>query len=536
MCLACSPGQENLHYDVVPYPNELKAQAGRFVLDDRSILVLPAGANDTLVSVARQLSEQIQKASGILLKEETADGKRLPRQAILFRTKADIPDEGYSLTVEKKRIIMEASTPAGFFYAVQTLMQLFPEAVYGKEVAQETEWSIPCVVIHDVPRFPYRGMHLDVSRHFFSVDEVKKYIDILAMHKVNRFHWHLTDDQGWRPEINRYPLLTKTGSVRRQTMILKEWDHYDRTPYGGYYTQDEIRDIVRYASDRFITVIPEIDLPGHMQAALASYPSLGCIGKKYEVSGQWGVRDDVLCVGKESTFAFLEGVLTEIMDLFPSEYIHIGGDECPKIRWQHCPHCQARIRELGLTSDSVHSAEHYLQSYTIARVEKFLNDHGRQIIGWDEILEGGLAPHATVMSWRGFDGGLEAAIQQHNVIMTPNSHCYFDHYQSEDTGNEPFAIGGYTSVEKVYSLEPVPDTLQVSCRKYIIGAQANLWTEYITGNEQLEYMLLPRLAALSEVQWTQPERKDWERFRTSMRHLAKIYDVREYTYAKHLFN
>ena len=378
-------------------------------------------------------------------------------------------------------------------------------------------------------------MHLDVARHFFSVDEVKRYIDLLAMHKLNVFHWHLTDDQGWRIEIKKYPKLTEIGSIRKYTMVEKNFDQYDNTPYGGYYTQEQIRDIVNYAKERFITIIPEVDLPGHMVAALASYPSLGCTGGPYEVQGVWGVHPDVLCAGKEETYEFVTDVLSEVIELFPSRYIHIGGDECPKDRWKKCPLCQVRIRKLGLKTDKEHTAEERLQSYFMTRVEKFLNENNRQIIGWDEILEGGAAPNATVMSWRGTDGGVQAAKLRHNVVMTPNTYLYFDYYQSEDTQTEPLAIGSYVPLERVYDFEPVPDTLDNDSKKYILGAQANLWTEYISDFKQVEYMLLPRLDALSEVQWTQPENKNWVNFLDRLQHNIQVYDLKGYNYGKHIF-
>ena len=378
-------------------------------------------------------------------------------------------------------------------------------------------------------------MHLDVARHFFSVDEVKRYIDLLAMHKLNVFHWHLTDDQGWRIEIKKYPKLTEIGSIRKHTMVKKNFDQYDNTPYGGYYTQDQIRDIVNYAKERFITIIPEVDLPGHMVAALASYPSLGCTGGPYEVQGMWGVHPDVLCAGKEETYEFVTDVLSEVIELFPSRYIHIGGDECPKDRWKKCPLCQARIQKLGLKTDKEHTAEERLQSYFMTRVEKFLNENDRQIIGWDEILEGGAAPNATVMSWRGTDGGVQAAKLRHNVVMTPNTYLYFDYYQSEDTQTEPLAIGSYVPLERVYDFEPVPDTLDNDSKKYILGAQANLWTEYISDFKQVEYMLLPRLDALSEVQWTRPENKNWVNFLDRLQHNIQVYDLKGYNYGKHIF-
>ena len=431
-------------------------------------------------------------------------------------------------------IEVRASQFPGFLYALQSLEQLLPAAVYGTEPAPDAAWEVPCVKIADAPRFAYRGMHLDVARHFFSVDEVKRYIDVMAIHKLNTLHWHLTDDQGWRIEIKRYPELTAVGSIRKATVVRKEWGTYDGTPYGGFYTQDEIRDVVKYAADRGVTVIPEIDLPGHMLAALTAYPELGCTGGPYEVWGRWGVADDVLCPGREKTFEFLEGVLTEVMELFPSEYIHIGGDECPKVRWEKCPRCQAKIRQLGLKDDGEHTAEHYLQSYVTDRIGKFLAQHGRRIIGWDEILEGRAPSDAVVMSWRGSEGGIAAAKLGHDVIMTPNSHFYFDYYQSLDTDAEPFGIGGYIPMEQVYSYDPAFPELTPEQQKHILGVQANLWTEYVLSDEHLEYMLLPRLAALSEVQWCLPETKDWNRFIGSFR-MDEIYSQMGYEFAKHIF-
>ena len=458
----------------------------------------------------------------------------MPASGIRFVTDESLPAEGYELNVDGEGIEVRASQFPGFLYALQSLGQLLPAAVYGTEPAPDAAWEVPCVKIADAPRFAYRGMHLDVARHFFSVDEVKRYIDVMAIHKLNTLHWHLTDDQGWRIEIKRYPELTAVGSIRKATVVRKEWGTYDGTPYGGFYTQDEIRDVVKYAADRGITVIPEIDLPGHMLAALTAYPELGCTGGPYEVWGRWGVADDVLCPGREKTFEFLEGVLTEVMELFPSEYIHIGGDECPKVRWEKCPRCQAKIRQLGLKDDGEHTAEHYLQSYVTDRIGKFLARHGRRIIGWDEILEGRAPSDAVVMSWRGSEGGIAAAKLGHDVIMTPNSHFYFDYYQSLDTDAEPFGIGGYIPMEQVYSYDPAFPELTPEQQKHILGVQANLWTEYVLSDEHLEYMLLPRLAALSEVQWCLPETKDWNRFIGSFR-MDKIYSQLGYEFAKHIF-
>ena len=373
-------------------------------------------------------------------------------------------------------------------------------------------------------------MMLDCSRHFWSVDFVKKFIDLLAMHNMNTFHWHLTDDQGWRAEIKKYPRLTEVGAFRNGTVVKKDWNSNDGVRYGGYYTQEQMRDIVVYAESLGITVIPEIDLPGHMMGALAAYPHLGCTGGPYEVWTRWGISDQVLCPGKEDMFKFLEDVFTELMDIFPSEYIHIGGDECPKSEWEKCPECQARIKELGIKATKGHTAEQYLQNYVTARVQKFLNDHGRKIIGWDEILEGDLAKGATVMSWRGVKGGIQASSMGFDVIMTPNTYCYFDYYQSQDMEKEPFGIGGDLPLEKVYGYEPL-EGLDAEQQKHILGVQANLWTEYIATPEHLEYMLLPRLDALSEIQWCDPSKKDLERFKTALKdNLFKIYDTMGYNY------
>ena len=357
-----------------------------------------------------------------------------------------------------------------------------------------------------------------------------------ALHNMNRLHWHITDDQGWRLEIKKYPKLTEIGSNRTETVIGRNSGEYDGKPYGGFYTQKQAKEIVEYAAERYITVVPEIDLPGHMQAALAAYPELGCTGGPYEVWRQWGVSEDVLCAGNDQVLKFLEDVYGELIEIFPSEYIHVGGDECPKVRWEKCPKCQARIKTEGLKADKNHTAEDRLQSYCMTRIEEFLNSKGRQIIGWDEILEGDVAPNATVMSWRGMEGGIKAAQLGHDVIMTPTSFCYFDYYQTADTKDEPLGIGGYVPIEKVYSLEPVPAVLTEEQSKHILGAQANLWTEYIHSSEHVEYMVLPRMAALAEVQWTQPEKKDFKDFTKRLARLMKFYQRDGFNYAKHVFD
>ena len=527
----CSCGSHDPQIAIVPYPNHLETGRGTYRVTDRPVTCDSRTDERTqraVVGFAARLATVTGGTNPVTVADE------VPASGIRFVTDESLPAEGYELNVDGEGIEVRASQFPGFLYALQSLEQLLPAAVYGTEPAPDAAWEVPCVKIADAPRFAYRGMHLDVARHFFSVDEVKRYIDVMAIHKLNTLHWHLTDDQGWRIEIKRYPELTAVGSIRKATVVRKEWGTYDGTPYGGFYTQDEIRDVVKYAADRGVTVIPEIDLPGHMLAALTAYPELGCKGGPYEVWGRWGVADDVLCPGREKTFEFLEGVLTEVMELFPSEYIHIGGDECPKVRWEKCPRCQAKIRQLGLKDDGEHTAEHYLQSYVTDRIGKFLAQHGRRIIGWDEILEGRAPSDAVVMSWRGSEGGIAAAKLGHDVIMTPNSHFYFDYYQSLDTDAEPFGIGGYIPMEQVYSYDPAFPELTPEQQKHILGVQANLWTEYVLSDEHLEYMLLPRLAALSEVQWCLPETKDWNRFIGSFR-MDEIYSQMGYEFAKHIF-
>lgn len=528
-CLASCTSHDP-EISIVPYPNELEAGHGTFAVIGAPVVCDSRTDARTQHAVA-EFAAQLAKTSGGENPVTIAD--RVPASGIRFLLDETLPEEGYNLVITKKGVEVRASHFPGFFYALQSLRQLLPAAVYGTQPAPGEQWVMPCVRIDDAPRFGYRGMHLDVARHFFSIEEVKRYIDVMAIHKLNRFHWHLTDDQGWRIEIKRYPKLTEVGSIRKKTMIRKEWDNYDNTPYGGFYTQDEIREVVQYAADRAITVIPEIDLPGHMLAALTAYPELGCTGGPYEVWGRWGVAEDVLCPGQEKTFEFLENVLDEVLALFPSELVHIGGDECPKVRWEQCPRCQARIRKLGLRDKDGFTAEHYLQGYVTDRIGKFLASRGRRIIGWDEVLEGQAPADAIVMSWRGSEGGIKAAKLGHDVIMTPNSHFYFDYYQSPDADSEPFGIGGCVPIELVYSYDPM-EGLTPRQQEHILGVQANLWTEYIASDEHLEYMLLPRLAALSEVQWCQPGVRDWKRFADGFR-MDRIYSQMGYEYGKHIF-
>lgn len=517
--------------NVIPYPNNVELKCGSFTAAGAEFHLDPA-MDEASKAIVNAFAEQLALTSGTTCTVTEGVGKN----GFSFTVDTGMPAEAYTLKVGRKGVQIKASGLNGFNYAVQTIKQMLPAEVYGKTAVPEADWTLQCVEIDDAPRFGYRGMHLDISRHFYDIDAVKRYLDIMEIHKLNTFHWHLTDDQGWRVEIKKYPELTEKGSVRKGTCVGKNWDELDGQPYGGYYTQEQIREVVAYAAGKGITIIPEIDLPGHMLAALTAFPELGCTGGPYDLWCRWGVSDDVLCVGKEETFEFIEGVLDEILELFPSKYIHIGGDECPKVRWEKCPVCQAKIKELGIKGDEHHSAEHYLQSYTISRVEKYLNERGRSIIGWDEILEGGLAPNATVMSWRGSAGGEEAVRQGHDAIMVPNSHFYFDYYQSLDVDDEPFGIGGYIPVDLVYSYEPYTEKMTEEERSHILGIQANIWTEYIKTEDHLQYMLLPRMTALSEVQWCQRENKDWDRFTKSIPHVTDIYDVKGYNYAKHIFD
>lgn len=516
---------KSANYGVIPLPLEInEAKGNAFQLSGSTKIVFPEG-NEDMKRNAEFLASYFDTLTG---KKPAITSATSDKNAIILKLglQNDNP-EAYQIVVNENSITITGSSEAGVFYGIQTLRKATP--------VNKGNVMFNPVTINDQPRFGYRGMMLDVSRHFQSVEFVKKYIDLLALHNINRFHWHLTEDQGWRIEIKKYPKLTQIGSQRKETVIGRNTSEFDGVPHGGFYTQEEIKEIVKYAQERYITVIPEIDLPGHMLAALAAYPEYGCTGGPYEVGKQWGVFEDVLCPGKDSTFTFLEDVLTEVMELFPSKYIHIGGDECPKVRWEKCPDCQKRIKELGL-KDGKHPKEFYLQSYVTARIEKFLNEHGRSIIGWDEILEGELAPNATVMSWRGMGGGIEAAQMHHDVIMTPTDYCYFDYYQTQDVDNEPLAIGGYVPLKKVYEFEPAPTILTEEQKKYIIGAQANLWTEYIKTGDHVEYMTLPRLAAMCEVQWSAPEKKNYENFLNRLPQLLSQYDKWGYKYATHVFD
>lgn len=506
-------------YNIIPYPEHLTPKTGTFEFNKRTIILYDI-KHPEVKKLAQQFYNQFELVTGLKLKMidiKNADNSN----AVIFQSGSFENREAYNLNISPKSIQIIAASPNGFFYGLQTLYQLLPPEIYGKKKVAIKKWSVPSVQITDSPRFAYRGLHLDVGRHFFPVEFIKKYIDAMAIHKFNKFHWHLTEDQGWRIEIKKYPKLTEIGSKRNETIIGHFYERfpqqYDGKPYGGFYTQDEAKEIVAYAAERCIDVIPEIEMPGHAQAAIAAYPFLSCTkDSTIKVATRWGIFKEVYCP-RDTTFSFLEDVLTEIMEIFPSKYIHIGGDECPKDRWKSCPDCQSLIKSKNLKD------ENELQSYFIERIEKFVNSKGRQIIGWDEILDGGLAPNATVMSWRGIRGGIAAAKAGHDVIMTPGTHCYFDHYQS-DPETEPMTIGGYTPLSKVYQYEPIPTELSTEESKHILGAQANVWTEYMPTSDNVEYMAFPRISAMAEVVWSSKTNRNWNLFRNRMLTNFKRYE------------
>lgn len=507
-----------VNYQTVPLPRQITLDAsGKSAILAKGMSVSYTAGNQLM----KRNAEFAQEFFG-LVPQEAAKKVSTP-VTLTLGLKNDNPD-AYCITVDKKGITIQGASESGVYYGLQTLR---------KSVMNEDgdTYQLPFATISDEPRFQYRGTMLDCARHFFPVDFIKKYIDILAFHGVNKFHWHLTDDQGWRFEVKALPELAKKGSYRPHTILgtnVGLWDAdnaiHDAIPVEGFYTQDEIRDIVRYAEERYITIIPEIDLPGHMVAALSVYPNLGCTGGPYFVRPYWGVDPDVLCAGNPDVIKFIHTVLGELCQVFPSEYIHVGGDESPRVRWEKCPKCQAKKKELGLEKEA------QLQTYILKDVENFLTGKNRKLIGWDEILEGGLSDGATVMSWRGYNGGIEAARLHHNVIMTPTQNCYIDYYQLKEHREQPYAIGGYLPLSKVYSMEPVPSELTSEESKYIMGAQCNLWTEYVASPDHAMYMLLPRLAAMSEVQWMTPDAKNYEDFCKRLSPMQKSYRKLGYKY------
>ena len=507
--------QNDPYLGIIPAPVSVAKSKGEFKLTPETIILVDTPDNKAV----RFFTNYLKKNGYVntVLDVNQVDRKKYSLKnsiTLSLNFKSELPAEGYQLTISENQVFLEGRG-AGLFYGVQTLIQLLHASNPGYG-------TIPCAVIKDHPRFPYRGMHLDVARHFFDVDFIKKYLDLMAEYKLNNFHWHLTDDQGWRIEIKKYPKLTEIGGMRAQTKIGRatggDSDLYDNTPYSGFYTQEQIAEVIHYAEDRYINIVPEIEMPGHSLAAIAAYPALSCDPEKpYKVGETWGVSKDVLCPTNE-TFTMIDNILLEVMELFPGKYIHIGGDECPKIAWKKSDFCRRLISEQSLND------ENGLQSYFVGRIEKYVNSQGRTIIGWDEILEGGLAPHATVMSWRGEGGGIAAAQLGHDVIMTPGSGgLYFDHAQSKSP-QEPLSIGGNAPLAKTYAYEPVPAVLSAEQQKHVIGVQANLWTEYIATPEKAEYMLLPRMMALAEVGWTPAANKDFRNFSQERlaHHLAKL--------------
>ena len=520
---ACRPAatvKGNL--DVIPQPQEivLARDTTSFIIDRSTTIVYPA-TNEKMHRTADFLATFIKEMTGT---EVRVSDKEKSSNAIILAVDSTMGHpEGYKLQITPEKVLLTGGSEAGVFYGIQTIHKALPILKDGKVAA-----ALPAGTVTDFPRFRYRGFMIDVGRHFFPVSYLKQMIDLMALHNINYFHWHLTEDQGWRIEIKKYPKLTEIGSKRDSTIIDWETKKFDGKPHSGFYTQDEAREIVRYAADRFITVVPEIDLPGHTTAALASYPELGCTGGPYKVLCSFGVFPDVLCAGNDQTLQFTKDVLDEIMDIFPSEYIHIGGDECPKSRWEKCPKCQAKIKELDIKALPKHSKENQLQTYFMSELEKEINAHGRRMLGWDEVLEGGLTSNSTIMSWRGIQGGIEAARQHHDVIMTPIQRLYFSNPRINK-------MTGFEWMNRVYNFEPVPAELTDAEKKFVIGTQGCIWTEWTADSTKMEWQILPRMAALSEIQWTLPEHKNFERFMERLPEMLKIYSSLDYGYREDVF-
>ena len=551
VCLAVVAMAERADYRIIPLPKSVQVDSTQVFTLQTGMGIAYDSSNPEVSRNVQFLRQWVEELTGVKLTLTPDDPKApvcfslgFPTDKKAKKAKKGQPapelteqqQEAYTITVDDSGIAIAARQPIGFFRAAQTLRKSLPVLPVAKKAVSEKgvmdggafakiEVAFPYAVIQDEPRFGYRGAHLDCARHFFSVEVIKQYLDLLALHGCNQFHWHFTEDQGWRFEIKALPELAKKGSMREQTVLGRNTGVYDGQPYGGYYTQEQCREIVNYAAERYINVIPEIDMPGHMMGALHVYPNLGCTGGPYPVWPHWGVSREVLCAGNPETMDFLKTVFGELCDVFPSKFIHIGGDECPKNRWKECPKCQAKAKELGLVDDGKHSIENQLQTWINHEIEQFLKERGRDMIGWDEVLEGGLTEGGIVMSWRGINGGIEAAKQHHRVIMTPTDYCYIDYYQLKDQWGQPLGIGGYLPVSKVYSFEPlIPDQLSEEEQKYILGPQVNLWTEYVGVPQHVFYMLLPRLDAISEVQWCHSDQKDFEDFKTRLPHMKQLYD------------
>ena len=531
MCLTSVGATEKADFaKVVPAPDKISynPKGGDFTLSASTVISYTTG-NADMERNAAFLAQYVKDMTKLELGKQAAKGKAKAGISLVLNAKAKLAPEAYEIVADKRGVTVTGKTAAGVFYGVQALRKALPILKDADNVL------LPAATIEAAPRFAYRGMMLDCSRHFFPAKFVKEYIDLLALHNMNRFHWHLSDDQGWRFEVPGYPRLTEVGSKRAQTVLGHNSELEDGVPYGGYYTDDEIRDIVKYAAERYITIVPEVDMPGHMTAALAAYPELGCTGGPYKTGEFWGVYKDILCAGNEKVYTFIEKTLDHICELFPGEYIHIGGDESPRVRWEKCPKCQALIAKEGLKDSDGFTKEARLQGYFAKRVQRYLEKKNRKVIGWDELLECDVDTTATIMSWRGAEPGAKGAKLGHDIIMSPNSALYFDHYQSKETGSEPPAIGGFSDVANVYNMEPVPAELASSVKTHIKGVQANVWTEYIPYTNQVEYMVLPRMAALSEVQWLQPSEKNFEAFKKRVDGLRHIYELYGYNYAHHLW-
>ncbi len=517
--LSCNfENKAHIETPLIPRPQGIFPVASSFHLNEKTVILLENN-DERLVNLANRLKIQLDSTAHTNLKiAQLSEAEGMKNIILLsaYNASERLEKGGYHIEVDKDKVVVQGQEFDGIANGISTLQQI---VLLQQINGPNPEIVFPDVQMWDEPVFKYRGMHLDVGRHFFPASFIKKYLDIMALYKFNYFHWHLTEDQGWRIEIKAFPRLTEIGAWRVDENGQK---------YGGFYTQDEVREVVEYAKNLNITVIPEIEMPGHSNAAIAAYPNLSCTGKQIEVPDNWGVMDDVFCAGNEETYAFLETVLSEVIELFPAEYIHIGGDECPKTRWEKCSKCQNKMKTEGLAN------EHELQSYFITRMEKYLNAHGKKLIGWDEILEGGLAPEATVMSWRGVQGGIEAAQQEHDVIMTPTDYCYFDYYQGEPAF-EPKAIGGYLPISKVYAFNPIPDVLNEEQKAFIMGGQGNMWTEYMATTDHVEYMLLPRMLALSEALWTKESKKDFDDFNERLQSHKKLLKLLGYNYSEGSF-
>ena len=523
--LACSSTQKPTAYAIIPQPNEMVATSGQLTLSSDMPFEI-VNTDTTFTPIADQIKSLLEKKYNLTHKPEAT------YKVVIQKVSSD-NNEAYTLQVTTDSIKIQAAAPNGAFYALQTLQQMLP---CQQQYQKQNKATLQHVTIKDAPRFKYRGTHLDVSRHFVTPDSVKRFIDILAIHKINTFHWHLTDDQGWRLEIKKYPKLTEIGSKRKRTVIGRNSSNYDSIPHSGFYTQEQVKDIIAYAAKKYITIIPEIDLPGHMLGALSAYPTYGCVGKGYQVAEKWGVFEDVLCAGNPNTLPFLNDIFDEVIALFPSKYIHVGGDECPKDRWQSCPKCQKAIRHLGLTDDPHHTAEQKLQSHIMNSIEVYLNRHGRSLVGWDEILEGGISPNATLMAWRSSNYAFDAAKLGNDAILCPNRYYYLDYYQTEDIQHEPLAIGGCSTINQLYTYEPVEASVPAEIQAHILGVQANVWSEYMKTFKHVEYMLLPRLAAVAETGWTNPQNKDLNNFLYRLTKLTHTYDEAGYNYGKHIFD